>query len=83
MHNVLHPRDVVDRVCVSRKEWGRQLASIEDNVDASRQRHEVYTEKRGGKLITATRNNSDYTMTHRPEITRNQKGQEKQHYVTF
>ena len=38
VHKVLHPRDEVDRLYVSRKEWGRGLASIEDSVDASIQR---------------------------------------------
>ena len=40
MHKALHPRDDVDRLYVSRKEGGRGLASIEDNVDASIQRLE-------------------------------------------
>ena len=38
MHKVLHPRDDVDRLYVSRKEGGSGLASIEDSVDASIQR---------------------------------------------
>ena len=45
MHKVLHPRDDVDRLYVSRKEGGRGLASIEDSVDASIQRLEDYIEK--------------------------------------
>ena len=40
MHKVLHPRDDVDRLYVSRKEGGRGLASIEDTVDALIQRLE-------------------------------------------
>ena len=35
MQKALHPRDDVDRLCVSRKLGGRGLASIEDTVDAS------------------------------------------------
>ena len=35
MHKALHPRDDVDRLYVPRKEWGRELASIEDSIDAS------------------------------------------------
>ena len=35
MPKALNPRDDVDRLYVSRKEGGRGLASIEDNVDAS------------------------------------------------
>ena len=45
MHKALHPRDDVDRLYVSRKQWGRGLASIEDSVDASIQRQEDYIEK--------------------------------------
>ena len=47
MHKALHPRDDVDRLYVSRKEGGRGLASIEDNVDASIQLLEDYIEKHG------------------------------------
>ena len=35
MHKVLHPRDDIDRLYVSRKEGGRRLASIEVYVSAS------------------------------------------------
>ena len=35
MHKVLHPRDDINRLYVSRKEGERGLASIEDSVDAS------------------------------------------------
>ena len=45
MHKALHPRDDVDRLYVSRKEGGRDLASIEDTVDASIQRLKDYIEK--------------------------------------
>ena len=34
MHIVLHSRDDVDRLYVSRKEGGRGLASVEESVDA-------------------------------------------------
>ena len=40
IHKALHSRDDVDRLYVSRKKGGRGLASIEDSVDASIQRHE-------------------------------------------
>ena len=53
MHKALHPRDDVDRLCVSRKERGRGLANIEDSIDASIQRLEAYIEKHEGGLITA------------------------------
>ena len=42
MHKALNPRDEVDRLYVSRKEGGRGLTSIEDRVDASRQRLKDY-----------------------------------------
>ena len=61
MHNALHPRDDVDWLYVSRKEVGRSLASIEDSVEASIQPLEDYIKKRRGRLITATRNNTDST----------------------
>ena len=38
----MHPKDDVDRLYVPRKEGGRGLASIQDNVDASIQRLEDY-----------------------------------------
>ena len=61
-YKVLHPRDDVDRLYVSRKEGRRGLASIEDSVDASVQRLEDYIQKHEGGLITATRNETENTM---------------------
>ena len=83
MHKALHPRDGVDRLYVSRKRGGRGLSSIEDSVDVSIQRLEDYIEKRGGRLITSTRNNTDNTRTNRTTITRKQKWEEKQLYGRF
>ena len=82
MHKALHPRDNVDRLYVSRK-GGRGHASIEDSFDASIQRIEDDIEKRRGRLITATRNNTDNTRISRTEITRKQKLEEKQLYGRF
>ena len=73
MHKVLHPRDDVDRLYVSREEGVRGLASIEDSVDASIQRLEDYIEKDEGGLITATRNDTDNTMAKRMTITKKPK----------
>ena len=56
MHKALHPRYDVDRLYMSKKDGGRGLASTEDSVDASIQQLEDYRERRGGRLITATRN---------------------------
>ena len=55
MHYALHPDDDVD--------------STEGSVDASIQRLEDYTEKRGGKRITANKHNTDKWIN-RMEITR-------------
>ena len=63
MDKVLHLRDDVDRVYVSRKEGGSGLASIEDNVDTSIQQLEDYIEKHEEGLITAIRNETDNTIT--------------------
>ena len=82
MYKDLHPRDDIDRLYVSRK-GGRGLTSIEDSVDASIQQLEDNVEKRGEKLITATRNKTDNTRTNRAEITRKQKWEEKQLYGHF
>ena len=72
MLKALHHRNDLDRLYVSRKEGGRGLTSIEDNIDPSRQ-FEDYREKRGGRLITATRNNSNDKRISRHEITGKQK----------
>ena len=79
MHKALHSRDDVDRLHVPRKEGGRGLASIEDNVDTSKQRLEDYVEKYEW-LITAIRNNTDNTIDNRMTITRKQKWEGKQLY---
>ena len=83
MHKVLHPRDDVDRLYVSRKDGGRGLASIEDSVDASIQRLEDYMQKHDGGLITTIRNDNDNTMDNRMTITRKQKWDGKQLYWRF
>ena len=83
MHKVLHPRDDVDRLYVSRKEGGRGLANIENSVDVSIQRFEEYIQKHEGGLITATRNDIENTMNNRVIITRKQKWEGKQLYGRF
>ena len=75
--------DNVDRLYVSRKEGGRGLAIIENSVEASIQRLEDYIKKHGGRLITATRNNTENTKTNRTTLTRKQKWEEKQVYGLF
>ena len=78
MHKALHPRDDVGRLYVPTKEGGRELASIEDNVDASIQQLEDYIENNEGGLITAVRNDTVNTKTNKMAITRKQKWKEKQ-----
>ena len=73
MYEALHPTDDVDRLCVSRKEVGRGLASNEDSIDATIQRLEDNIEKHEGGLITTIRNDIDITMDNRMSITRKQK----------
>ena len=77
MHEVLHLRDDVDRLYVPRKEGGKEHASIGDSVNATMQRLEDNIEKRGGRLITVTRNDTVNTSTNRKDITRKQKWEEK------
>ena len=57
---------------------GKGLASIEDSVDTSIQRLEDFIEKRGGRLVTTTRNNTNDTRTSGTTITRKQRSVEKQ-----
>ena len=82
MRKILHPKDDVNRLYLSRKEEGRGLASIEDSVDASIQRFEDYKEKHEGGVITTTRNDN-HKIDNRISITRKQKWEEKQLYGRF
>ena len=68
---------------VSRKEEGRGLAIIEDSFAASKQWLKDFIEKNGGKLITATKNNTDNTRMNRTKITWKEKWKEKQLYGHF
>ena len=77
LHKALDPRDDVDRQYVSRKEGGRGLASIEDSVDASKQRLKDYIEKHEGRLIAAIINDTGNTMTNIITISKKQKWEEK------
>ena len=81
MYKVLHHRDDVDRLYVSRKER-RELASIEDSVHASIQRLEDYIKKHKQGLITAIRNNTDNTTDNRMTRT-GKKWEGKQLYGSF
>ena len=83
MHKALHPSDDVDRLYVSRKEGGRGLASIEDTIDASIQRREVYIEKHERGRITTIRNDTDNTIDETMTTTRKQKWEGKKLYGRF
>ena len=83
MHQALHPRDDVDRLCVSRKEERKGLASIEDGVDAAIQRLEDFIENHEGVLIIAIKNDTDNTMNNTRTITRKQKWEEKKPLWVF
>ena len=72
----LRPRDDGDRLYVTRREEGRELASIEDSVDASIQRLEDYVGKHEKK--NPKKNNTNDTRTSGTTITRKQKWEEKQ-----
>ena len=69
MQKALHSRDDVDRVYVSRK-GERGLTSIKDSVDISIQLLQDYIQKRGGRLHTASRNNTNTMKTNRTTINR-------------
>ena len=77
IHKALRHRDDVDRPYVTRKEGGRGLASIEDNVDVWIKRLEDYIEKHEEGLITAIKNDTDNMVTNRMTITRKQRWEEK------
>ena len=70
-------------MCVTKRRGKRTLTSVQDSVDASILKLEEYIKKCRGRLITATRNNTDNTRINRPEITRKQKCEEKQMYSRF
>ena len=61
MYKALQPRDDFDRLYASKERRG--IAGIKDSVDASIQRLEDYIQKREGRLIPATGNNTDNTIT--------------------
>ena len=83
MHKALHPRADVDRQYVPRKDGGRGLASIDDNVDTSIQRLEDYVKKHERGQITVIRNNIDNTIYNRITKTRKQKWEGKQLHRSF
>ena len=63
MHKILHLRNDIERLYVSRKEGGRGLVIIEDCVNASIQRLEDYIKKSQERLSTAASNSTDNKKT--------------------
>ena len=75
---------LTDYMCQEKKE--ENLPVLKTVLDASIQRLEDYIEKRGPRLITATRNNDDNTKTNIKKTQKNnrkQKGVEKQSFGRF
>ena len=59
------------------------LANIENSIDTSIQRLEDCIEKRGGRLLRATRKNIDDPRISKLEITRKEKWKGKRLYGRF
>ena len=78
-----HPKENVDRLYLSRKEGGRGLISIEDSDDTSVQRLKDYIEKLSGRLITATKNNTDNIRINIMKITKKQKGKKNNSLIVL
>ena len=82
MNQVLHLRDDIDRLYVSRKGGGRELANLEGSVEASIQGLEDNIKKSKERWITAVSNGINNIRTNWT-ITRKQKWEEKQLYGYF
>ena len=68
IHKALHPRDDLDRLCVSRNEGGRGLASIQDRVNESVQWLEDYIKKAQRKI---DKNNQKQYRQHKYQQNKN------------
>ena len=68
INKALHSIDAVDRLYQSR--GGSRPTCHQDSVDVSIQRLEDYIKRRGGRLITATRNNTNNTSINKTKINR-------------
>ena len=80
----MHKTDDVDRFIVSRKEekkrthqYSRQRRYIDTKLE------DYIKKSRGGRLMTATRNNTDNISINKTKITRKQKWEEKQLHGHF
>ena len=70
IYKVLHPKDNIVRLYVSRKEG----ESIDVSIDPSIQRLEDYTKKHEGGLITAIGNDINYTKANSMTIKKTKVG---------
>ena len=59
------------------------MAGIEDSIDTLIHIFKNFIQKRGGRLVTATRNNTNDTGTSETTITRKHEWGEKQLYAHF
>ena len=69
MHEALHPRDIIDKLYVTRKEGRWELVSIEDSVDTSIRWFEDFIKKNTERLIIVAGKNTD-TRSNRTKIER-------------
>ena len=83
MDKALWHRDDIDTLYKPAKEGERGLASIQDCVYALIQQLKDNIKKHGGRLITATRNNTENTCINRTKVTRNQNEKKKTTVWTF
>ena len=69
--------------CICQEKKDEEESQAFKIIDAPIHCQEDYIKKRGGRLITATRNNSDNTSINRTAITRKLKWEEKHLYGYF
>ena len=62
IYKALHPKSDVDRLCISRKDRGRGLISIEDCVELAIRGLEVYVHESEERLIQAARGDKIETV---------------------
>ena len=77
IYNIIHSRDYIDWLYVSRKEGRKQLPSIRDSIAASIQWLEAYTKKIIERLFTSYRYGNQNVNSKAKQI-RKQKWEEKQ-----
>ena len=81
-NKVLHSRDDIDRLYVSRKGEGRELTTIEDCIDLSLQGLKECFKKGKERLFTTANNSSDNRRQKKTITkTRKQKWKEKQVWI--